>query len=85
MALRGQVMLDDRVGAIRMRRTVLADRAMHEAEILKQQEPSLVVQPIERFIARILLQFFRYLANVVLRHRPGRCDAFELVEQVSVL
>lgn len=77
--------LDDRVHAVGMSRAVLPDGAVDEAQVLQQQQPALVVQPVQRFVARIFLQLFGYLADVVLGDGARRSDALELVEQVSVL
>ena len=76
--------LDDRVHAVGMGRTVLADGAVDEAQVLQQQQPPLVVQTIQTLETRVLLQLFRDFADVVLRHRSRRRYALELVEEVGV-
>ena len=84
MSLDGDEALNDRVHTIWVSWAMLADRTMDETEMLEQQQPSFVVQSVQRFVARIFLQLFRDFPDVILRHRARRCDAFELVEQVGV-
>lgn len=84
MGLRGKNSFDECVHAVGEGRTVLSDRAVHEAEVLEEHQLAVLVQSVERLVPRVLLQRIRNVFYVVLSNCAGRCNALEVVEQVSV-
>ena len=61
--------LDEAVCAMRKCGAVLAHGTVHETQVLKQEELSIGIEPVESFPTRVFLERLRDVEDVILRHR----------------
>ena len=64
--------LDEAVGAMRKCGTVLPHGTVHKPQVLKQQELSVGIEPVEGLPAGVILKRLGDIENIILRNRSRR-------------